>query len=126
MRIGPPLLLSLALVSCAKPPADTVEATGTLEVVQVDVSPSSPGRVARMLVNEGDTVRVGDTLAVLTIPTLTGDVAQREAKAASAGAQAQEAEHGPRAGEIASATSELAAADATAERAAKEIGRAHV
>jgi HlyD family secretion protein len=123
MRIRLPLCCLFAFCSCAKPPTSTVEATGTLEVVEVDVSPTSPGRVSRVLVDEGAAVRAGDTLAVLTIPTLSADVAQREAKAASAGAALQEAEHGPRTAEIAGAAAELAAAEAAADRAAKDVER---
>lgn len=123
MRIRLPLCCLFAFSSCAKPPTSTVEATGTLEVVEVDVSPTSPGRVSRVLVDEGAAVRAGDTLAVLTIPTLSADVAQREAKAASAGAALQEAEHGPRTAEIAGAAAELAAAEAAADRAAKDVER---
>jgi HlyD family secretion protein len=123
MRIRLPLCVLFLLAACTKPPATEVEATGTLEVVEIDVSPTSPGRVSRVLVDEGAAVHAGDTLAVLTIPTLPGDVAQREAKAASARAAFQEAEHGPRPSEIASAAAELASAEATAERAAKDVER---
>ena len=123
MRIRLPLCCLIALAACAKPPSAMVEATGTLEVVEVDVSPTSTGRVSKVLVDEGAAVHAGDTLALLTIPTLSADVAQREAKAASAGAAYQEAEHGPRPPEIASAEAELASAEATADRAAKDVER---
>jgi HlyD family secretion protein len=123
MRIRTPLCCLVALCSCAKTPSATVEATGTLEVVEVDVSPISPGRVASVLVDEGAAVHAGDMLAILTIPTLPADVAQREAKAASASAAFQEAEHGPRSAEIASAAAELASAEASADRASKDVER---
>lgn len=123
MRMHAPLCGLLVLWSCTKAAAVAIEATGTLEVVEVDVSPISTGRVSRVLVDEGASVRAGDTLAVLTAPTLPSEVEQRRAKAASAAAAFQEAEHGPRAAEIASAASELAAAEAAADRAAKDVGR---
>jgi HlyD family secretion protein len=123
MRILLPVACLLAFGSCTRASTSTVEATGTLEVVSVDVAPVASGRVSKVLVDEGAAVRSGDTLAVLIIPTLSSDVAQREAKAASAGAAFQEAEHGPRAGEIASAAAELAAAEAAADRAAKDVER---
>lgn len=123
MRIRTPLWLVIALGSCAKPPSATVTAPGTLEVVEIDIAPISPGRVLRVLVDEGAPVRAGDTLAVLTSPTLRGDVEQREAKAAAARAAFQEAEHGPRAAEISSAASELASAEAAADRAARDVER---
>jgi HlyD family secretion protein len=123
MRIRLPLCWLIALSACAKPSTNTVEATGTLEVVEVDVSPITPGRVAKVLVDEGASVRAGDTLAILTSPTLSSDVAQREAKAASTGAALREAENGPRTKEIESAADELAAAEAVADRAAKDVER---
>jgi HlyD family secretion protein len=123
MRIRLRLCCLLLLTWCAKPPGDAVEATGTLEVVEIDVAPTSPGRVTKVLVDEGAAIHAGDTLAVLTIPTLSADVAQRQARAASATAAFQEAEHGPRAEEIASAAAELASAEAAADRAAKDVER---
>jgi HlyD family secretion protein len=123
MRIRPTLCCLFALASCAKPPGDAIEATGTLEVVEVDVAPTSPGRVTKVLVDEGAAVHAGDTLAILTIPTLSADVAQREARAASAAATLQDAERGPRAPEIAGAEAELASAEASADRAAKDVER---
>jgi HlyD family secretion protein len=92
-------------------------------VVEVDVSSITPGRVAKVLVDEGASVRAGDTLAILSIPTLSADVAQREAKVASTNAALREAENGPRAKEIESAAAELASAEATADRAAKDVER---
>jgi HlyD family secretion protein len=123
MRIRLPLCWLIALSACAKPPTNAVEATGTLEVVEVDVSPITPGRVTKVLVDEGASVRAGDTLAILTIPTLSSDVAQREAKVASTSAVLREAENGPRAKEIESAAAELASAEASADRAAKDVER---
>lgn len=123
MRTRLQLFWLIALTACAKPSTATVEATGTLEVVEVDVSSITPGRVLKVLVDEGADVRAGDTLAILSSPTLSADVAQREAKAASTGALLQEAERGPRTQEVASAAGELAAAEAAAERAAKDVER---
>ena len=115
--------LALTLAACARASGDTIEATGTLEVVQVDVAPTIPARVIRMLVDEGAVVHAGDTLAVLSIPTLAADLAQREARAAAAGATLAELEHGSRAPELARAEAELAGAEAEAVRAAKDAER---
>ena len=126
MRNGLPLCVlaaSAVLAACAKPDSATVEAIGTLEVVEVDVSPISAGRVSRVLVDEGAAVRAGDTLAVLTTPTLPSDVAQRQAREASANAALQEATRGPRTEEIASAAAELASAEAALDRANKDVER---
>ena len=115
--------LLLALAACARAPASSIEATGSLEYVELRVAPSLPSRVARILVAEGDMVRQGDTLAILTIPTWRADVAQREARSASASAVLLEAEHGARAQELARAEAEVAATTADAERAERDAAR---
>lgn len=121
----PPLrfLLIVTFAACARSSDATIEATGTLEVVEVDIAPTVGARVERVMVEEGAAVRAGDTLAVLTIPTLRADVAQREARQAAAGATLQELERGARASEVARAEAELAAAEADAERAARDADR---
>jgi multidrug efflux pump subunit AcrA (membrane-fusion protein) len=70
MRPTPLLLCAFALGSCRRTAVDTIEATGTLDVVEVDVAPTVLARVERVLVSEGATVRAGDTLVLLTISTL--------------------------------------------------------
>lgn len=117
------LTLSLTLAECARATGDTIEATGTLEVVEIDVAPTMPARVARVLVDEGAVVTAGDTLAVLSIATLPADLAQREARAAAAGATLAELEHGARPPELLRAEADLAGAEAEASRAAKDAER---
>ncbi len=113
----------ILLASCARRAMATIEATGTLEVVEVDIAPSIPARVVRVLVDEGAMVRAGDTLVVLSTPTQQSDVAQREARAASAGANVRELEHGARTGELRRAESDVAAAVSDAVLAAKDADR---
>ena len=117
------LTLSLTLAECARATGDTIEATGTLEVVEIDVAPTMPARVARVLVDEGAVVTPGDTLAVLSIATLPADLAQREARAAAAGATLAELEHGARPPELLRAEADLSGAEAEASRAAKDAER---
>ncbi|HVT41156.1 MAG TPA: efflux RND transporter periplasmic adaptor subunit, partial [Gemmatimonadaceae bacterium] len=109
--------------ACSRPDARIIEATGTLEYVEIGVAPTMPARVQRVLVQEGAVVRAGDTLVVLAIPSLPFDVAQRAARAAAAGAALREARSGSRAGEIARAEAEVAAAVADADRASKDADR---
>jgi HlyD family secretion protein len=113
----------LALAACARPVSDVIEATGTLEYVDVGVAPTVAARVERMLVAEGATVHAGDTLAVLTIPTLRADVEQKAARSASAGAALLEAENGARSQEIARADADLTGAEAEADRASRDAER---
>lgn len=95
--------------ACTNVDATIIEGVGTLELVEVDVSPSIPARVERMYVAEGDRVTPGDTIAVLTIPTLRAELAQGRAAEALARANLDELEAGARQREIERAEAELAA-----------------
>src|SRR6266487_6682393 len=95
------LCLGLLLLSgCSRAERDSVIATGTLEAVEVDVAPLAPGRVIRVLVNEGDSVRQGDTLAVLAQPTSQTVIEQSRAQVEASRASLSEAQNGPRGPEI--------------------------
>ena len=116
--------LTLSFTSaCAAPLSDEIEATGVLEVVEVDLALLTSGRVSRVLVDEGDRVRAGDTLLILDVPTLNAELAQRRARIAAARAALDEATAGPLPAEIARAEAELAALTADAERAASDARR---
>jgi len=69
--------LVLAAAAC-RHPDDAVRATGTIEVREVDVSPLVAARVVRVLVDDGQAVRLGDTLATLLQSTTRADIAQAE------------------------------------------------
>jgi HlyD family secretion protein len=117
-------LATLTVVACKRQqPDDEIRATGTLEIVEVDVAPTVTGRVVRMLVDEGAAVRAGDTLAVLTQPTLTADIAQRSARVSAASAAANEAVRGPRQAEILRAEADVHAAEAEVTRTANDLER---
>ena len=117
-------LLALSLLfGCARGNADAVVATGTLEVIETDVAPISTARVARVLVNEGDRVRAGDTLAVLTQPGAQSEIAVRQAQVQAQQAGLREAENGARAEEIGRAEAELRGAQAEATRTATDLER---
>ena len=114
----------LATCGCARADNDRVVATGTLEVVEVDVAPIMTARVARMLVDDGASVRAGDTVAILTQPTAQATVEQSKAQVDVSRAGLTEVENGPRAAEIRRAAAELRAAESDAARAAKDAERA--
>jgi HlyD family secretion protein len=82
--------------------------SGTVEIRELALAPLAAGRVARLLKDEGDTVRRGDTIAVLEQPGLDAVIAQRRAQARAAVLR----------------TAEIAAAAADSERAANELRRA--
>ncbi len=56
-----------------------VEVSGTVEATQVDVTPKISGRLVRILVREGDTVRAGQVVAELEPEELEAQVEQAQA-----------------------------------------------
>ena len=102
---------------------DLIEAAGTIEVVETDVAPTSPGRVVRVWVDDGDLVRAGDTLVTLTNTTLPADIDRLRARVAVAQSQLRDLEAGARPAELRSQEAELRAAEAEAERATKDAER---
>jgi HlyD family secretion protein len=82
--------------------------SGIVEIRTVALAPLAAGRVVRLLKDEGDTVRQGDTIAVLEQPGLDAVIAERRAQARAAVLR----------------TAEIAAAAADSARAANELRRA--
>ncbi|HEU0297922.1 MAG TPA: HlyD family efflux transporter periplasmic adaptor subunit [Longimicrobium sp.] len=101
-------------------------ATGTLEIVEVDVSPMQPARIVEIRVREGDAVRAGQVLVVLEQPATEGQVPLGEAQVSSARARLRDLEAGARAPEIERAEAELRVRQAEAERAGREAERLRV
>ncbi len=116
------LLLLAVLPSCRL--ADSPEAVGTLELTSVDLAPMVPARVVRMLVDEGDLVRAGDTVAILTQAGIHDQVAEATARVSAAEARLLELERGSRPEEITKAEQDLAAAAALAEQMRADVTRA--
>ena len=110
-------------VGCNRTDSNHIEGTGTLEVVEVDVAPLTPARVVRVWREEGDTVRVGDTLVSLTQSTIQADVIGQRARVASAEAQLRDLEAGARPAEIDAADAELRAAESETTRTAADLER---
>src|SRR6478609_2754955 len=101
----------------------TPSAVGTLEVTAIDLAPMVPARVVRVLVEEGQIVKIGDTVAVLTQAGLNDQVSESRARLAAAEAQLLELERGARPEEIARAEQDLAAAAALADNATADLAR---
>lgn len=64
-----------------------IEASGNVEVTEVNVAFKIPGRVLTLLTDEGRSVAKGDKLAVLDSAELASQVAQNRANHRNAGAQ---------------------------------------
>ena len=116
--VGPLLLLA----ACHRGPT-APSGVGTLEVTEVDLAPSVPARITEVRVHEGDRVRAGDTVAVLTQAALGDQLTEARARVASTEARLRELTTGSRAAEVRRAEADSAAAAATADRAAKELAR---
>jgi HlyD family secretion protein len=95
-----------------------------VEVNESDAAPLVGGRVIEVRVIEGDSVLVGDTLAVLTRATLPAAVEERRARVAAARARLADLRRGSRAPELERAEAELAAAETEADRGARDLVRA--
>ena len=117
------LAVALAVAGCGEAP-DTVRGSGTIELDEVDVASQVGGRVERLLVDEGDTVRAGDTLAVLEQGEVLAALEQRAADAARAVAQLRDLTSGARSQELEAAEAALQAAIAQWQLASSEATRA--
>ena len=69
----------MALAGCSDKHAGMIEASGTLEAVEVNVSAKVAGQIQTLFVDEGSIVRSGDTLAILD--HATNDIELQQAKA---------------------------------------------
>lgn len=105
----PALVLILAVVVITavcgfyafRPEAEVLQ--GQVEVTEYRVSSKVPGRVARILVEEGQQVRAGDVLAVLEAPDVEARLTQAQAAETAAEAQSRKARNGAREEQIRSA-----------------------
>ena len=114
-RLGVALLgLPLALGVACSNGRNTLTVAGTVEIREVQLAPLAPGRLVRLLKDEGDTVRAGDTVAVLDQPGLQALIEQRRAQARAAG---------ERVAEVDAARADSARAASDLERAARLLVR---
>jgi len=73
---------------------------GEAEITEVRISSKVPGRVSHFFVKEGDIVRRGDTLAILSAPDIDAKLSQATAAEQGAAAQNEKAIKGARTEEI--------------------------
>lgn len=96
---------------------------GEAEVTEVRISSKVPGRIAKYLVNEGDLVKKGDTLAILSAPDVEAKLSQATAAERGAAAQNEKAIKGARTEQIQSAYEMWQKAKAGLEIAKKSYER---
>lgn len=115
--------VAVAVLGCGRGAGPGIVANGTVEVREIDVSPLAAGRVVEVRVDEGEVVEAGDTLVVLTAPTLDADLDAAAARLAAAEALLRDLEAGSRPQEIEAARAELASAEARADQLARDRER---
>lgn len=88
----------LSIVSCKDEKVQNLEGKAKKEVIAF--APKVTGRILEIYVEEGQTVKVGDTLAKLDVPEISAKIAQAKGVTASAQAQAQLAKNGATANQL--------------------------
>ena len=87
------VLTLLTLVNCSQKPTErAIEGKTRKELVAF--SPKVTGRILEIYVEEGQTVKAGDTLAKLDVPEVSAKIAQAKGATSAAKAQAQMARNG--------------------------------
>jgi HlyD family secretion protein len=113
----------LILAGCGNNHQGTIDASGTLESVDVNVGAKVPGQIARLFIDEGTRVRANDTLAILDKSTLQLQWAQANAGVDLARAQYQMLQNGARSEDISSAEASLSQMESTLKNASDDYQR---
>lgn len=96
---------------------------GNVDIRQVSLAFDGSGRVAELMVDEGDAVKAGQVLAILDTQTLALQAQQAQAQIGVQQQNLLRLKNGARSEERAQARSALVAAQADAERARKDMVR---
>ena len=117
--------LSLAIAALAGCSRDSgaIRGSGTIEMDEIDVASIVGGRVLRVNVVEGDSVRAGDTLAVLARGEIAAELAVQAAEAERAQSQAKDLAQGARPAELLIAREALRKTEAELELARTTFDR---
>jgi HlyD family secretion protein len=113
----------MTLAGCSNKHAGTIEASGTLEAVEVNVSSKVAGQIQILFVDEGSTVKAGDTLAVLDHATVDIELQQAKAGVDLANAQYQLLVIGTRSEDLRQAEEGLRQAESTYKTAKDDYER---
>ena len=112
----PASLVTLAwLNACSRGKEKLLRISGNIEVTDAELSFKIPGRVEARLVDEGETVKQGQTVALLDTRELSQEVSRQRAEVEAAQAAFAELEAGSRPQEIAEAQASAAQAKAHLE-----------
>src|SRR5215813_13971147 len=89
----------LLLGSCSKKKELNIEEGKTKKEV-ISFAPKVTGRILKIYVTEGQTVKKGDTLALLDVPEVSAKIAQAQGAVSAATAQEQMAKNGATADQL--------------------------
>jgi HlyD family secretion protein len=118
------VIAAVILAACNRGEDDTtIRLNGRIEAPMVDLGPKVPGRVAEVLVREGDRVKGGALLVRLDLGETSIAVEREQAGVRSAQARAEDLEAGSREPEIAVVQAEVSDRRAAVSLAEKEAER---
>ncbi|MBN1425621.1 efflux RND transporter periplasmic adaptor subunit [Candidatus Fermentibacteria bacterium] len=124
MMRGSFLFLSLVLmIRCGGNHGGTIRASGHIEATDVRVAAKVGGRLAAVLVQEGDSVQAGQLVAQIDTVDAALELARAQAELARADAQLRLLEAGSRREDLTRATEEVARAEAELHAAQRDLAR---
>lgn len=115
------VFIAWGIYKAAFPPSPPLQ--GQMEARTLSVASKTPGRIARILVKEGDMVKKGQPVAELSLPGLEAKLSQTEAQERAAKARQSMVDEGPRSEQKAAARAEWERALAAADLAHKTYQR---
>lgn len=121
-RLVAALALPLVL-ACHRADPDELSGVGTVEMVEVDVAPTSPARVEQVIPREGTQVKQGEMVAELTQATMSADLDARRARLVGAQAVLRDLTLGRASPDRERAAAELAGAEAEVTRTSADLRR---
>ena len=114
---------ALIAAGCGNDSTGSIEASGTLEAVEVNISARTSGQLLKLSVREGDNVKAGDTIAVIDHALLDLQLQQASAGVDLAGAQYDLLRNGARKEDIRSAEETVRQLESSHATAATDFER---
>ncbi len=113
----------LLFAGCGSGDGQSIESSGILEAVEVNVSSRVSGQLLRLLVDEGSSVREGDTIAVIDSESLQLQLQHAEAGVDLAEAQYQLLKNGARSEDLHTAEETVRQTEASYKAAKSDFDR---